>query len=80
MNVAGERRPKVRVPEEERERIFDRFYRVSANGGRGSGIGLSLVARIARSHGATLEAGTGLDGRGLSVSVWFENPAPRFQV
>jgi two-component system sensor histidine kinase QseC len=60
------------VPEDERQRIFERFYRVAGNRLRGSGIGLSLVARIARSHGAALEVGSGLDGRGLSIALWFE--------
>ena len=55
----------------ERERIFDRFYRGTGNSERGSGIGLSLVSRIARSHGATLVAGVGLDGRGFGVAVSF---------
>ncbi|RXQ99712.1 sensor histidine kinase [Pseudoxanthomonas composti] len=63
------------VPEDERERIFERFFRGSnGNGERGSGIGLSLVARIARSHGARIEAHTGLDGRGLGISVRFPRP------
>jgi two-component system, OmpR family, sensor histidine kinase QseC len=60
------------VPEDERERIFTRFYRVAGNGARGAGIGLSLVARIAQSHGAGLEVGAGLEARGLSVAVWFD--------
>lgn len=60
------------VPESERSRIFTRFYRLAGNGMRGSGIGLSLVARIAQSHGAVLEVGNGLDGRGLSVAVRFD--------
>ncbi|EYC52311.1 histidine kinase [Hylemonella gracilis str. Niagara R] len=41
------------------------------NGGRGSGIGLSLVAGIARLHGAAIVTGTDLDGQGFSVRVQF---------
>lgn len=59
----------------ERERIFERFFRGSnGNGERGSGIGLSLVARIARRHGATLAAADGIGGRGLGISVAFPLP------
>ena len=41
------------VPEGERERIFEPFYRLagSAETGRGSGLGLALVRQIARHHG-----------------------------
>lgn len=59
------------VPPEEREAIFRRFHRVPGNGGRGSGIGLSLVAGIARLHGASIVTGTGIDGQGFSVRVQF---------
>ena len=59
------------VADGDRERIFDRFFRVLGNNERGSGIGLSLVARIADSHGATVETGPGLDGRGFGVTVTF---------
>jgi len=59
------------VPQEERGRIFDRFYRVAGSGERGSGIGLSLVSRIAQLHGATIEVADGLEGRGLAVTVRF---------
>lgn len=62
------------VPAAEREAIFRRFHRVPGNGGRGSGIGLSLVAGIALLHEATIGTGSGLDGRGFSVRVQF--PAP----
>src|SRR6267143_1410008 len=37
------------VPEDERERVFDPFYR--AGTGQGSGLGLALVRQIARRHG-----------------------------
>jgi signal transduction histidine kinase len=59
------------VAEMERERIFDRFYRGVGNRERGSGIGLALVARIARSHDATVATGRGLDGHGFGISVSF---------
>ena len=59
------------VAEEDRPRIFDRFYRVAGSNERGSGIGLSLVARIAQSHGARIELGAGLDGQGFGITVVF---------
>ncbi len=59
------------VPPTEHTRIIDRFYRVPGTVGNGSGIGLSLVSRIAELHGAALEVGEGLIGRGLGVTVWF---------
>lgn len=57
------------VPAAERGRILDRFYRVPGTPGRGSGIGLSLVSRIAQLHCARLEIGEGLDGRGLGITL-----------
>jgi signal transduction histidine kinase len=40
------------VPPEERERIFERFARAGSRGSRtGTGLGLSLVAETARTHG-----------------------------
>lgn len=41
------------VPPDEREKIFEPFYRLarSAESGRGSGLGLALVRQIARRHG-----------------------------
>jgi two-component system, OmpR family, sensor histidine kinase TctE len=40
------------VPDAEAERIFERFYRVPGSKVDGSGLGLSIVREIARSHGA----------------------------
>ncbi|WP_257643981.1 sensor histidine kinase [Luteimonas salinisoli] len=60
------------VADDERDRIFERFFRGSnGNGERGSGIGLSLVARIARAHGASVQAESGIDGRGFGVRLTF---------
>lgn len=59
------------VPAADRARIFDRFYRVAGSAESGSGIGLSLVARIARAHGASVSTGDGLQGRGFGIAVRF---------
>lgn len=40
------------IPVEERERVFDRFYRLA--GGSGAGLGLAIVKTIAQRHGATV--------------------------
>lgn len=43
------------IPEGERQRVFERFYRVDQNPGtNGSGLGLSIVQAIARLHGARI--------------------------
>jgi len=62
------------VPKSEHAQIFERFHRVAGSGGRGSGIGLSLVAGIAQLHNAVIETGTGLDDRGFRVRVRFPMP------
>lgn len=66
------------IAPEDRTRVFDRFYRgqpdgdVAARAGvRGSGLGLAIVKSIADRHGATIELGPGIDGRGLGVTVRF---------
>lgn len=58
----------------ERERVFDRFYRVTGTQTEGTGLGLAIVRRIAEQHGATAAIGTGPDGKGLTVSVRFPPP------
>ncbi|MGA0609240.1 ATP-binding protein [Caldimonas sp. KR1-144] len=67
----------IGVPAAERERIFDRFYRVPGTPGSGSGIGLSLVARVAQLHRALIDVGAGVDGRGTRVKVWFPRAAQK---
>jgi two-component system sensor histidine kinase QseC len=52
-------------------RVADRFYRGEGNGSSGSGLGLSIVERIAQVHGARLLLEQGLNGKGLGVSVLF---------
>lgn len=65
------------IPPEERERVLERFYRGRGSSEEGSGLGLSIVARIAELHGAELSLADGLDGAGLAVRVAFEPPLSR---
>lgn len=62
------------IPAEERERVFDRFHRLAGQDKEGSGLGLSIVARIAELHGAKIRLADGHGtacGTGLRVSVEF---------
>jgi signal transduction histidine kinase len=62
------------IPEDECEHVFKRFYRLE-RGRRtpGNGLGLSLVAAVARLHGARIEM---MDNRpGLKCRLWFPLPA-----
>ena len=59
------------IPAEMRERVFQRFVRLSDATIPGSGLGLSIVKSIADSHHATLTLAEGLDERGLGVTLVF---------
>jgi signal transduction histidine kinase len=62
------------VPQAERQRVFDRFYRANAvaenAAAHGSGLGLAIVKAAAERHGASVELGDAPSG-GLRVSVCF---------
>jgi two-component system sensor histidine kinase QseC len=60
------------IPQGERARVLERFHRgVDATGQPGSGLGLSIVQRVAEAHGARLELEAGAEGGGLCVRVHF---------
>ena len=62
------------VPEEEREKIFDTFYRgdkARRNPGNGSGLGLSIVREIMKGHGGRIWAEEGIGGKGLKFVMEF---------
>lgn len=61
------------IPAENRERIFDRFYRVPGTNVSGSGLGLAIVKAIADRYHASLELGQAALG-GLSVKIKFSLP------
>lgn len=62
------------IPASERARVLDRFYRILGHDESGSGLGLSIVARVADSHGARLELVDGPGGKGLCARVVFSAP------
>lgn len=59
------------IPPEERARVGERFYRILGTEPSGSGLGLSIVERVAALHGAKVALGEGPDGKGLRVTVAF---------
>ncbi|WP_042272703.1 ATP-binding protein [Paraburkholderia heleia] len=61
---------------EDRERVWERFYRGSGHGASGSGLGLSIVSRIAGQHQAVVALDSGADGKGLNVRFRFPRPVP----
>jgi two-component system sensor histidine kinase ArlS len=60
----------IGIPLAEQERLFTPFFRASNAGADGTGIGLSLTARILELHGAGLNVDSE-EGRGTVVSVTF---------
>jgi len=59
------------IPETERSRVFERFYRVLGTGTEGCGLGLAIVREIAQSHGAEVKLASAIDGTGTTVHVIF---------
>ncbi|OGS97919.1 MAG: hypothetical protein A3F73_05265 [Gallionellales bacterium RIFCSPLOWO2_12_FULL_59_22] len=61
------------IPEEERSKVMERFYRPLGTQAGGSGLGLSIVKRIAEVHEATLRMRAASEGKGLCVTVCFKS-------
>ena len=63
------------IPEQERERVFERFYRVLGTGTEGCGLGLAIVREIALSHRAKVTLAAGAGGQGTVARVAFPRAA-----
>lgn len=57
------------IPEEDRERVFDRFYRREDTQTQGSGLGLAIVRNVAQRHRGEVSLAAGAAGRGLCATV-----------
>jgi two-component system sensor histidine kinase TctE len=65
------------IAESEREKIFERFYRIPATGGQGCGLGLPIVAEIAGRHGGRIDLSVPATGSGALFRVIFPRLAPQ---
>jgi len=63
------------IPEAERQRVRQRFYRLPNSPGHGSGLGLAIVDEIASLYGASVTIGSGAAGRGTRVLLQFSETA-----
>ena len=62
------------IPAELRERVFKRFYRQLGTKASGSGLGLSIVQKIADLHQATIILESSSKEGGLKITVAFPKP------
>jgi two-component system sensor histidine kinase TctE len=61
------------IPLKERQRVFERFYRVLGTRVNGTGLGLAIVREIAKSHNATVELLDPPGTKGTLVRITFPN-------
>ncbi len=63
------------IPEQDRQRVFERFVRGETGGQKGSGLGLAIVKNILEQHQASIALSNSPLG-GLRVTVIFKNIPP----
>jgi two-component system sensor histidine kinase TctE len=63
------------IAESDRERVFERFYRVLGSGAEGCGLGLAIVREIALGHNAEIALEQGAGGVGTTVRISFPRAA-----
>jgi two-component system, OmpR family, sensor kinase len=61
------------IPEDERERVFERFHRTDSGRSRttssGAGLGLAIVRAIAEAHKGTVRVQDSQNGRGVAIEI-----------
>lgn len=62
------------IHKDEREQVFERFYRSAGGSPEGCGLGLAIVREIAQGHGATATILSGANHRGTCVVIAFPSP------
>ena len=61
------------IPLDERQKVFERFYRLPGTKNQGSGLGLAIVAEIVASHDGAISLAEPVQGHGLVVKVDLPN-------
>ena len=61
------------IPEDQRGRVRERFYRIPGSAGHGCGLGLAIVSEIAEAHGAQFSLESGAAGAGTRARVLFRS-------
>ncbi|MEO5375507.1 MAG: sensor histidine kinase KdpD [Alphaproteobacteria bacterium] len=64
------------IPSEDREHVFDMFYRVNAADSQsaGTGLGLAICRGIIEAHGGAIQAAGGLHGHGTCIIITLPLP------
>lgn len=57
------------IAPQERERVFDRFYRALGTKAQGHGLGLAIVKRIVEIHHGSIAVDDGLDNTGTTMRI-----------
>jgi len=65
------------IPVTERDKVFERFYRVLGNNVPGSGLGLAIVKEIVQAHDAKILIYSGEGGKGTIANVRFPAGVPK---
>lgn len=61
------------IPEDQRERVFDRFFRMSEDASGGCGLGLAIVRQVAEVHGGSARVAESTGGGAVEIRL----PIPR---